>query len=106
MQGPRLVSPKEAFLFLALSSRNPSMATEAKQTAPSDYDEKVGSPGLHDVDTSRGVRKTGSDSLSDLDTYLEGSEGVTVRDLETYRHVADTLPYTAWLVAFVEFAER
>ncbi|TFK95692.1 peptide transporter PTR2B [Pterulicium gracile] len=82
------------------------MATEAKQTAPSDYDEKVGSPGLHDVDTSRGVRKTGSDSLSDLDTYLEGSEGVTVRDLETYRHVADTLPYTAWLVAFVEFAER
>ncbi|KAF9445220.1 peptide transporter PTR2B [Macrolepiota fuliginosa MF-IS2] len=42
----------------------------------------------------------------DGDTIIEGSEGVTQRDLDTYRHVADRLPYTAWLVVIVEFAER
>lgn len=37
---------------------------------------------------------------------IEGSEGVTQEDLDTYRHVADRLPTSAWLVVFVEFAER
>ena len=37
---------------------------------------------------------------------VEGSEGVTQEDLDTYRHVADRLPISAWLVVFVEFAER
>lgn len=39
-------------------------------------------------------------------SIIEGSEGVTQHDLDTLRHVADRLPYTAWLVAIVEFAER
>ncbi|EDR15520.1 peptide/h+ symporter protein [Laccaria bicolor S238N-H82] len=39
-------------------------------------------------------------------SIIEGSEGVTQHDLDTLRHVADRLPYTAWLVVIVEFAER
>lgn len=42
----------------------------------------------------------------DGSSYIDGSEGVTQHDLDTLRHVADTLPYTAWLVLIVEFAER
>ena len=39
-------------------------------------------------------------------SIIEGSEGVTVHDMATYRHVGDRLPWNAWLVVFVEFAER
>ncbi|KAF8627929.1 hypothetical protein AX17_006084 [Amanita inopinata Kibby_2008] len=42
----------------------------------------------------------------DYDSIIHNSEGVTQRDLETYRHVSDRLPRTAWLVVIVEFAER
>ncbi|KAJ8516687.1 hypothetical protein ONZ45_g6045 [Pleurotus djamor] len=42
----------------------------------------------------------------DGDSIIDGSEGVTQHDLDTLRHVADTLPPTAWLVVIVEFAER
>lgn len=42
----------------------------------------------------------------DFNKYIEGSEGVTQHDLDTLRHVSDRLPYTAWLVVIVEFAER
>jgi POT family proton-dependent oligopeptide transporter len=47
-------------------------------------------------------------SESDLgsDNYIPGSEGVTEEEYKTLRRVADRLPYTAWLVVFVEFAER
>lgn len=44
--------------------------------------------------------------IEDGDSFIEGSEGVTQKDLDTYRHVADRLPYSAWLVLIVEFAER
>ncbi|EKM79735.1 hypothetical protein AGABI1DRAFT_113048 [Agaricus bisporus var. burnettii JB137-S8] len=44
--------------------------------------------------------------IEDGDSIIEGSEGVTQKDLDTYRHVADRLPYSAWLVLIVEFAER
>lgn len=44
--------------------------------------------------------------IEDEDSIIEGSEGVTQRDFDTYRHVADRLPYSAWLVLIVEFAER
>jgi POT family proton-dependent oligopeptide transporter len=37
---------------------------------------------------------------------IEGSEGVTEHEFGTLRHVADHLPWTAWLVVIVEFAER
>ncbi|TFL03477.1 peptide/h+ symporter protein [Pterulicium gracile] len=37
---------------------------------------------------------------------VEGSEGVTHKDLQAYRHVSDRLPISAWLVATVELAER
>lgn len=40
------------------------------------------------------------------DTIIPGSEGVTVHEYATLRRVADRLPYTAWLVVVVEFAER
>lgn len=40
------------------------------------------------------------------DVYMPNSEGVTQHEFDTLRHVADRLPLTAWLVAFVEFAER
>lgn len=40
------------------------------------------------------------------EAFIEGSEGVTQHDLDTLRHVGDRLPYSAWLVVSVEFAER
>ncbi len=40
------------------------------------------------------------------EAFIEGSEGVTQHDLDTLRHVGDRLPYSAWLVVTVEFAER
>ncbi|KAG6915913.1 hypothetical protein DXG01_009283 [Tephrocybe rancida] len=47
-------------------------------------------------------------SQSELEgsSIVDGSEGVTEHELATLRHVADRLPYTAWLVVMVEFAER
>jgi len=66
------------------------------------------------------AEKAGSDkdlALSSIDekhyhgepdgsSIIVGSEGVTEHELATLRHVADRLPYTAWLVVIVEFAER
>ncbi|THH33120.1 hypothetical protein EUX98_g1079 [Antrodiella citrinella] len=46
-----------------------------------------------------------ADHSSD-DHLVEGSDDVTELEFKTLRHVADTLPYTAWLVVIVEFAER
>ncbi|KAF8076961.1 peptide/h+ symporter protein [Lyophyllum atratum] len=43
---------------------------------------------------------------ADGSSIIAGSEGVTEHELATLRHVADRLPYTAWLVVIVEFAER
>ena len=40
------------------------------------------------------------------DEYLPNSEGVTKHEFDTLRHVADKLPISSFLVAFVEFAER
>ncbi|KAJ3554308.1 hypothetical protein NM688_g3181 [Phlebia brevispora] len=40
------------------------------------------------------------------DRVIPGSEGVTEHEYATLRRVADRLPYTAWLVVIVEFAER
>lgn len=42
----------------------------------------------------------------DGSSIVEGSEDVTEHELLTLRHVADRLPYTAWFVVIVEFAER
>ncbi|KAF9034058.1 peptide/h+ symporter protein [Panaeolus papilionaceus] len=46
------------------------------------------------------------DEKFDNQSFIEGSEGVTQQDLDTYRHVSDKLPWSAWLVILVEFAER
>lgn len=40
------------------------------------------------------------------DDYIPNSEGVTIHEYETLRHVGDRLPMSAWLVVIVEFAER
>ncbi|KAF7346834.1 Peptide/h+ symporter protein [Mycena sanguinolenta] len=40
------------------------------------------------------------------DSILENSEGVTHHDLATLRHVRDRIPWPAFTVAVVEFAER
>lgn len=38
--------------------------------------------------------------------FSEGSDDVTEQELATLRHVPDRLPYVAWLIVVVEFAER
>ncbi|KAJ7155693.1 peptide/h+ symporter protein [Mycena filopes] len=48
----------------------------------------------------------GSDSHDSADSVLENSEGVTQHDLDTLRHVRDKMPWAAFLIATVEFAER
>lgn len=50
--------------------------------------------------------KLALESSVDGSSIVEGSEGVTEHELLTLRHVADKLPYTAWFVVVVEFAER
>ncbi|KAF7289765.1 Peptide/h+ symporter protein [Mycena indigotica] len=55
------------------------------------------------------VLESGSDIVQgDLTTthYVENSEGVTEEELATLRHVRDKMPWTAFLIAAVEFAER
>ena len=39
-------------------------------------------------------------------TFVEGSEGVTHEELATLRHLPDSIPFAAFLVVVVEFAER
>jgi len=39
-------------------------------------------------------------------TFVEGSEGVTHEELSTLKHLPDALPFAAFLVVAVEFAER
>jgi len=43
---------------------------------------------------------------SPSDDFIANSEGVTHEELRTLRNVPDRLPFTAWLVIIVEFAER
>lgn len=43
---------------------------------------------------------------SEHEENIPNAENVTQHELNTLRHVGDTLPMTAWLVVFVEFAER
>lgn len=38
--------------------------------------------------------------------FVEGSEGVTHEELATLRHLPDSIPFAAFLVVVVEFAER
>ncbi|KAJ7458579.1 peptide/h+ symporter protein [Mycena latifolia] len=50
-----------------------------------------------------------SKHLSDVDSnksVLENSEGVTQHELATLRHIRDKIPWQAFTVAVVEFAER
>jgi hypothetical protein len=66
------------------------------------FDGKAGSKELLPIASDEKL----GESFDGLQTFIEGSEGVTQHDLDTLRHVADRLPYTAWLVVSVEFAER
>ncbi|KAJ7352072.1 peptide transporter PTR2B [Mycena albidolilacea] len=45
-------------------------------------------------------------STSDADSVLANSEGVTEHELATLRHVRDKMPWQAFSIAAVEFAER
>ncbi|KAJ7106533.1 peptide transporter PTR2B [Mycena epipterygia] len=45
-------------------------------------------------------------SAADSNSILENSEGVTQHELTTLRHVRDKIPWQAFSVATVEFAER
>lgn len=40
------------------------------------------------------------------ETFVEGSEGVTHEELSALRHLPDAIPFSAFLVVVVEFAER
>ncbi|KAF9531412.1 peptide transporter PTR2B [Crepidotus variabilis] len=42
----------------------------------------------------------------DRNSIIEGSDNVTREEFDTLRHIGDKLPSAAWLVVFVEFAER
>jgi POT family proton-dependent oligopeptide transporter len=42
----------------------------------------------------------------DGDSIVVGTDGVTHHELRTLRHVPDKIPFTSFLVVFVEFAER
>ena len=44
-------------------------------------------------------------SVTDV-SFVEGSEGVTHEELATLRHLPDSIPFAAFLVVVVEFAER
>jgi len=58
------------------------------------------------VPASLNDEKLESNDGVDPNTIIEGSEGVTQHEFDTLRHVADKLPYSAWLVLIAEFAER
>jgi len=47
-----------------------------------------------------------SDASVTTATFVEGSEGVTHEELSALRHLPDALPFAAFLVVVVEFAER
>ncbi|KAJ7051289.1 peptide/h+ symporter protein [Mycena amicta] len=68
------------------------MATIEKKTADDVADEKV--------------LDSGSSQSDAPPHYLENSEGVTDEELATLRHVRDKMPWQAFSVAAVEFAER
>ncbi|KAJ7053645.1 peptide transporter PTR2B [Mycena amicta] len=68
------------------------MATTEKKTADDVVDEKV--------------LDSGSSQSDAPPHYLENSEGVTDEELATLRHVRDKMPWQAFSVAAVEFAER
>ena len=46
------------------------------------------------------------ESSSATGTFVEGSEDVTHEELSTLRHLPDAIPFAAFLVVVVEFAER
>ncbi|TFK95693.1 peptide transporter PTR2B [Pterulicium gracile] len=79
------------------------MADDKITTAAPVLNEK---PAVRDVEETSSIRKADSYSDVDIDAIIPGSEGVTQRDMDTYRHVADTMPLSAWFVVIVEFAER
>lgn len=69
-------------------------------TLPADKQE----PTLAEVSTLD--EKAGFRSDSPEDKIIPDSEGVTEEEFATLRRLPDRLPWTAWLVAVVEFAER
>jgi len=64
------------------------------------------------VDEAKIVRSASFDDekdvspTSDVDSIIEGSEGVTQHEFDTLRKVSDSMPLAAWLVVIVELAER
>ncbi|KAJ7263676.1 peptide/h+ symporter protein [Mycena haematopus] len=64
----------------------------------------LASPAAEDVSLSDDPKRT-SDTDSN-DSILENSDGVTQHDIATLRHVRDRIPWPAFSVAVVEFAER
>lgn len=45
-------------------------------------------------------------STPDSEPMAEDEFEPTLEELQTLRHIGDKIPYTAWLVAVVELAER
>jgi len=70
-----------------------------------DHTDKSLGLALAKVATLDEKRSIDAERLS-ADEYIPNSENVTQHEFDTLRHVGDTLPYTAWLVVVVEFAER
>jgi len=84
-------------------------AAAAMTTAPQDHTvgdalAKVATrDSNHSIDEKSDKGRT---SPSASDDFIPNSEGVTHEELRTLRNVPDRLPFTAWLVIIVEFAER
>jgi POT family proton-dependent oligopeptide transporter len=64
--------------------------------------EKLGDIQSSSLDEKNDLASTDADEPE----YLEGSEGVTQNDLINFRQIPDALPWAAFLVVVVEFAER
>jgi len=71
-----------------------------------DHTDKSVSLALAHVATLDEKKMVEDESSHGHEEYIPNSEGVTQHELDTLRHVADRLPMSAFLVAFVELAER
>ncbi|KAH7890643.1 POT family-domain-containing protein [Phlebopus sp. FC_14] len=67
--------------------------------------------GLAEADRHRhsydaGLEKKGTESFDDVDSIHAGLEFPTEEELATLRRVSDAIPWTAYMIAVVELAER
>jgi len=96
---------------LLLSLGYSSIATLSRSSFSMDSAPSSPSDRVPDVAHARGETIDGKElesshaSVAD-GSFIEGSEGVTHEELATLRHLPNSIPFTAFLIVIVEFAER